>query len=61
MDMASQSGVQVLGVLAVAAYTAVATLIVLRPVRALTGLRVSAEEETVGLDQAQHNERGYDL
>ena len=36
----------------------------LRPEEALQypmGLRVSDEEETVGLDLALHNERGYNL
>jgi len=28
---------------------------------AVMGLRVTEEEESVGLDLAQHNERGYNL
>jgi len=61
MDMLSQLQVQVIGVLATGAYTAVCTLILLKLVDSLIGLRVSADEETEGLDINQHNERGYDL
>ena len=59
MTMASQISVQIQGVLAVGAYTAVVTFILLKAVDFLTGLRVSAEAETMGLDTAEHNERGY--
>lgn len=61
MTMGSQMGVQVIGVLATGAYTAVVTYVLLKLVNLVTGLRVSAEEETMGLDTAQHNERGYDI
>ena len=61
MTMGSQLGVQLLGVVVVAAYTAAVTAVLLLAVRAVLGLRVSEEEETVGLDTTQHNERGYDL
>ncbi len=61
MTMSSQVGVQCIGVLASAAYTAIATLILLKLVDAVLGLRVSDDEETEGLDLNQHNERGYDL
>ncbi|MGK0500489.1 MAG: Amt family ammonium transporter [Oceanicoccus sp.] len=56
-----QLGVQITGIVAVFAYTAVVTYIILVVVRAMVGLRVSEEEETEGLDVACHNERGYDL
>ncbi|MGH8247897.1 MAG: ammonium transporter [Gammaproteobacteria bacterium] len=59
--MGQQLGVQAIGVLAVAAYTAGVTAVVLELVDAAVGLRVSAEEETIGLDLAQHDERGYNL
>ncbi len=61
MTMASQLQVQVIGVLATGGYTAVCTIILLKLVDALIGLRVSPDEETEGLDLNQHNERGYDL
>jgi len=59
MTMGSQLGVQVLGVVAVAAWTGVGTALLLKLVDVLLGLRVSAEEETAGLDLTQHEERGY--
>lgn len=61
MTMGSQMGVQVIGVLAVATYTGIATFVLLKAIDLLTGLRVTPEAETVGLDQTQHNERGYNL
>jgi len=61
MTMGSQIGVQVTGILAVAIYTAVITFILLKLVDVILGLRVNAEDETMGLDTSQHNERGYSL
>lgn len=61
VTMASQMGVQVIGVVATLAYTAVMTFVLLKLVGLLVGLRVSAEAESAGLDTAEHNERGYDL
>ena len=61
MDMLSQLGVQVVGVLAVGMYTAIVTFGILKLVDAILGLRVSSDDETEGLDINQHNERGYDL
>jgi len=60
-SMGSQLGVQAVGVAAIAAYTAVASYIILKGVDALVGLRVSKDEETEGLDIISHEERGYDL
>ena len=60
--IASQLGVQAVGVLATVAYTAVGTWIILKIVDVLVGgARVSDEEETEGLDLVSHNERGYTL
>ncbi len=62
MAMGSQVGVQVIGVLATGIYTAVITLILLRVVATLTGgIRVTAEEEQVGLDITDHDEKGYSM
>ena len=61
MSMGSQVSIQVVGILAVAIYTAVITFILLKLVDATLGLRVNAEDETMGLDTSQHNERGYSL
>ena len=61
VDMGTQVGVQVIGVLATLAYTVVLTWVLLKLVAAVVGLRVSGDEESQGLDTTQHNERGYDL
>jgi Amt family ammonium transporter len=59
-SMGQQLGVQAIGIAATAIYTAVATLIILKLVNILTGgLRVGPDEETQGLDIADHEERGY--
>ncbi|MBT0628108.1 ammonia channel protein, partial [Pseudomonas fluorescens] len=42
-------------------YTAIVTFIILKVLDMVMGLRVTDEEEAVGLDLAQHNERGYNL
>src|SRR3990167_2039736 len=42
-------------------YTAVVTFVILKVIDLVMGLRVSEEEETIGLDLALHNERGYNL
>ena len=59
MTMTSQLGVQIIGIFAVAVYTAFVTWLILKLVDALLGLRVNVEDETMGLDTSQHNERGY--
>lgn len=51
-----QIWVQLEGVLAVAAWSAVGTLGILYFIRLFTSLRVSVEEETEGLDYSQHGE-----
>jgi Amt family ammonium transporter len=59
MTIASQVVVQAKGVLVTVVYTAVASYIILKIVDLIVGLRVTEEEETEGLDTAQHGERGY--
>jgi Amt family ammonium transporter len=61
MTMSSQVGVQLTGIIATVAWTAIATFGILKLVDAITGLRVSEEDETQGLDISQHEERGYIL
>jgi ammonium transporter, Amt family len=51
--------VQVKSVLFTIAYTGVITWVLLKLVNAVMGLRVSDEEETVGLDLSLHDERAY--
>jgi len=50
---------QVVAVLAVMAFTFVASYLLARLVKAVTGLRVDDKEETEGLDISLHEERGY--
>lgn len=57
--MGGQVTVQLVGVLATAAYTALMTFVILKLVDKLLGLRVTKEQEIEGLDIAMHEERGY--
>ena len=50
---------QTVAVLATLAYSAVATLVIFLIIKFTVGLRVDAEEETVGLDETSHGERAY--
>jgi len=61
VSMASQLGVQVMGVVATIAYDLILTFIILKVVDLIVGLRVSEEEETEGLDLVLHDESGYNL
>ncbi len=61
MNMASQVQVQIVGIVATFAYTAIVTFVLLKLVDAMLGLRIDEENETMGLDLAEHDERGYDL
>lgn len=62
VTMGSQVMVQITGILSVAAYTGIVTFIILKIVGAVTsGIRVTQEEEQMGLDITDHDERGYSL
>ena len=61
VTMADQVLVQLVGVLAVAAWSGVVTFVLLKVSGALVGLRVTPEEESEGLDTVLHNEKGYNL
>jgi Amt family ammonium transporter len=61
VSMGGQVLVQLTGVVAVAIWSGVVTWILLKVSDAVTGLRVTAEEETEGLDTVLHNEKGYNL
>jgi ammonium transporter, Amt family len=58
-DVGAQLGVQALGVLSAALWCAVLTWAILKVLKATVGLRVAEEQETEGLDLAEHGERGY--
>jgi Amt family ammonium transporter len=55
----SQVGVQALSVVSAWVYSFVVTLIILKVIDAIIGLRVSEEDESTGLDLSQHGEVGY--
>jgi Amt family ammonium transporter len=55
----TQFGIQLVAVIAVVVYSFVGTFIILKLVDGLSRLRVSPEEEAIGLDLSQHNERAY--
>jgi Amt family ammonium transporter len=57
--VAAQLGAQAVGVLATAAWCAVASYGILKLLDATVGLRVSSEQESEGLDLAEHGERAY--
>ena len=53
--------IQLVGILAVTAWCAIASGVLLKLIDAIVPLRVSAEEETDGLDLVLHEESGYNL
>jgi Amt family ammonium transporter len=57
----SQMGVQALSVLVAWVYSFVLTWLILKVLDATMGLRISDEDEYIGLDLAQHGESGYTL
>lgn len=60
--MGQQVGVQLVGVVVVTLYTAVVTYVLLKVTGVLTsGLRVTREEEMIGLDISHHEEEGYKI
>ena len=61
ISIADQLPVQALGVIAVATYTALMTVVILKVVGAMVSIRVSAQDESEGLDLVLHGERGYVL
>ena len=60
-DIPGQLFIQFKGVAFTVTYTAIVTFVILKVLDMVMGLRVSEEEEAVGLDLSLHNERGYNL
>jgi len=57
-----QLGIQAVSIVATAVYTAVGTLIVVYITKFITGgLRVDEEDEIMGLDNALHGERAFEI
>jgi len=61
MTMQKQVMVQLTGILAVGAWSGIVTWVLLKLSDAITGMRVTSDEETEGLDTVEHNEKGYNL
>ena len=57
----AQFGIQVISVVVTMVFAFVMTLIILKVVDAITGLRVDPEDEEKGIDVSLHNEAGYSL
>lgn len=54
-------GIQAIAVLATAAFSMLGTLVLLKLVDALVGIRIPDHEEAIGLDLTQHGEAGYHM
>ena len=50
---------QLIAVLVTLVYSGVMTFVIFMVIKAIVGLRVGAEEETIGLDESEHGERAY--
>ena len=59
LEGGSVLGGQIAAVVVTWIFSIVATFIILKIVDAVVGLRVSPQEETIGLDVSQHEEEGY--
>ena len=60
-SIGGQVWVQIIGISATVAYTGIVSFIILKGLGLVMSLRVDEDEETEGLDLAQHDERGYNL
>lgn len=60
-SIGEQLKVQAIGVVSTFVYTGVVSFVLLKLVDVVLGLRVTADEETEGLDIVLHDERGYDI
>ncbi|MDB6060407.1 MAG: ammonia channel protein [Verrucomicrobiaceae bacterium] len=60
-SIAGQLKIQLLGIGSIFLYTVFISFVLYKLIDMVIGLRVSADEETEGLDIVQHNEVGYDL
>ena len=60
-SIATQLWIQTESVLFTVVYTGVLTYVILKVIDLVMGLRVTEEEETMGVDLSLHNERGYNV
>ena len=61
MTISKQVWAQLLSIIVTLVWSGVLSFIILKIVDATVGLRVEEDEERMGLDLSQHNERGYNL
>ena len=61
VTMGEQVATQLIGIVAVGAWSGIITWVLLKLSDAIARLRVTGEEETEGLDTVLHNEKGYNL
>ncbi|MDI6715807.1 MAG: ammonium transporter [Actinomycetota bacterium] len=58
---ASLLQIQALGVFTVVIFSFIASMVILKVINALIGVRITDEDELTGLDLSQHSEVGYDF
>ena len=61
INIGAQVGVQAISIVATLAYSGIGSLILLKGIDMVVGLRVEEDQEITGLDVTLHNERGYDF
>jgi len=61
VSMVQQVWAQLLSIVITIVWSGVLSFIILKIVDAIVGLRVEGDDEMMGLDLSQHNERGYNL
>ena len=61
VSIASQVSTQLVGIAATIIYCGVVSFIILKVLDNVIGLRVSEQDEQVGLDLVLHDEQGYNL
>ncbi len=61
LNIGNQLWLQVVGIVATLVYSGALTFILVKVVDGMIGIRVTAEEEGIGLDLALHDERGFNL
>ena len=61
VTMGEQVVTQVIGIVAIGAWSGIMTWVLLKICDAVARLRVAGDEETEGLDTVLHNEKGYNL
>jgi Amt family ammonium transporter len=59
MSISSQLGVQIIGVVSVAVFSLVATVIIVMVTKAVLPFRATKEDEIEGLDFSHHGETAY--